>query len=109
MREQATQSNPFDTILQELQELREVVERQGHARKEVITAEECAELLGVSAGYVYRLTSEKRLPHYKPQGKKIYFRRQELLDWLLTHRVSPDSELAGHVEQRVRKAHRGKL
>ncbi|GGB52300.1 hypothetical protein GCM10011502_26830 [Oceanisphaera marina] len=94
-------------VLREIQELRDLVTRQGRAQKEIISVGECAELLGLSVGYVYRLTHEKRLPHYKPSGKKVYFRRAELLDWLLAHRVSPDSELAEHVNHRIRKAHRG--
>ncbi|WP_421200641.1 helix-turn-helix domain-containing protein, partial [Aeromonas enteropelogenes] len=72
----------------------------------------CLDLQGanlVSICYVYRLTSEKRLPHYKPQGKKIYFKRVELLDWLLSHRISPDAELTEHVTKRVRQASHGRL
>ncbi|EDB5228013.1 MULTISPECIES: helix-turn-helix domain-containing protein [Gammaproteobacteria] len=96
-------------ILKELYELKQLVRQQGQAQKEVLSAEECAELLGVSVSYVYRLTSEKRLPHYKPQGKKIYFKRDELLDWLLSHRISPDAELNEHVAKRVRQARHGRL
>ncbi|HDX8428584.1 MULTISPECIES: helix-turn-helix domain-containing protein [Gammaproteobacteria] len=109
MREQnpSVYSDPNGIILKELYELKRLVIQQGQGQKEVISAEECAELLGVSVSYVYRLTSEKRLPHYKPQGKKIYFKRVELLDWLLSHRISPDVELAEHVNTRVRRARHG--
>ena len=110
MREQTPTifDDPAGFILRELNELKKLVIQQGHAQKEVITSDECAELLAVSVSYIYRLTSEKRLPHYKPQGKKIYFKRQELLEWLLAHRISPDSELADHIESRVRIARNGK-
>ncbi|MBL0467081.1 helix-turn-helix domain-containing protein [Aeromonas veronii] len=111
MREQNSSvfSDPNGAILKELYELKQLVIQQRQAQKEVLSAEECAELLGVSVCYVYRLTSEKRLPHYKPQGKKIYFKRVELLDWLLSHRISPDAELAEHVTKRVRQASHGRL
>ncbi|MBS4709458.1 helix-turn-helix domain-containing protein [Aeromonas caviae] len=111
MREQnpAIYSDPTGSILRELHELKHLVRQQGLAQREVLSAEECAELLGVSVSYVYRLTSERRLPHYKPQGKKIYFRRDELLDWLLSHRISPDAELTEHVTKRVRQASHGRL
>ncbi|MDX7856369.1 helix-turn-helix domain-containing protein [Aeromonas caviae] len=111
MREQnpSVYSDPNGSILKELYELKQLVIQQGMAQKEVLSAEECAELLGVSVSYVYRLTSEKRLPHYKPQGKKIYFKRVELLDWLLSHRISPDAELTEHVTKRVRQASHGRL
>ncbi len=67
MREQnpSVYSDPNGIILKELYELKRLVIQQGQGQKEVISAEECAELLGVSVSYVYRLTSEKRLPHYK--------------------------------------------
>ncbi|OZG40526.1 DNA-binding protein [Aeromonas sp. A35_P] len=111
MREQnpSVYSDPNGAILKELHELKQLVRQQGQAHKEVLCAEECAELLGVSVGYVYRLTSEKRLPYYKPQGKKIYFKRDELLDWLLSHRISPDAELSEHVAKHVRQARNGRL
>lgn len=111
MREQnpSVYSDPNGSILKELYELKRLVIQQGQGQKEVISAEECAELLGVSVSYVYRLTSEKRLPYYKPQGKKIYFKRDELLDWLLSHRISPDAELTEHVTKRVRQASHGRL
>lgn len=111
MREQnpSVFSDPKGTILKELYELKQLVIQQGQAQKEVLSAEECAELLGVSVGYVYRQTSEKRLPFYKPNGKKIYFKRDELLDWLLSHRISPDAELTEHVTKRVRRPSHGRL
>lgn len=111
MREQnpSVFSDPNGTILKELYELKRLVVQQGQAQKEVLSAEECAELLGVSVGYVYRQTSEKRLPFYKPNGKKIYFKRDELLDWLLSHRISPDVELTEHVAKHVRLARHGRL
>src|SRR5690606_40240959 len=111
MREQnpSVFSDPNGAILKELYELKRLVIQQGQAQKEVLSAEECAELLGVSVGYVYRQTSEKRLPFYKPNGKKIYFKRDELLDWLLSHRISPDVELSAHVAKHVRLARNGRL
>ncbi|WP_368211523.1 helix-turn-helix domain-containing protein [Aeromonas sp. s10] len=111
MREQNSSvfSDPNGTILKELYELKQLVIQQGQAQKEVLSAEECAELLGVSVGYVYRQTSEKRLPFYKPNGKKIYFKRDELLDWLLSHRISPDAELTEHVTKRMRQVSHGRL
>ncbi|MGU5711371.1 MULTISPECIES: helix-turn-helix domain-containing protein [Aeromonas] len=110
MREQnsSVYSDPNGAILKELYELKQLVIQQGQAQKEVLSAEECAELLGVSVGYVYRQTSEKRLPFYKPNGKKIYFKRDELLDWLLSHRISPDIEVTESITKRLRPARHGR-
>ena len=32
---------------------------------------------------VYKLTSGKEIPHYKPRGKMIYFAKEDLDEWLL--------------------------
>lgn len=48
MREQNSSvfSDPNGAILKELYELKQLVIQQGQAQKEVLSAEECAELLG---------------------------------------------------------------
>lgn len=50
--------------------------------KSVLTARECARYTGLSLRYLYRLTSEKKIPHFKPRGKMLYFRREEIDKWL---------------------------
>ena len=42
--------------------------------KEVLTLEEAAEYMGLKKSYLYRLTHEKRIRHYKPNNKMIYFK-----------------------------------
>lgn len=62
--------------------------------KEVLTSDEAASYMGVSKSYLYKLTMEKKIPHYKPMGKMVYFNRQELEYWLLSNRVATDDELS---------------
>jgi excisionase family DNA binding protein len=61
--------------------------------KEVLNFVEACEFLNLSASYLYKLTSKQELPHYKPNGKKIYFRRGELQEWLLKNRIKPLAEI----------------
>lgn len=61
--------------------------------KEVLTSDEAASYMGVSKSYLYKLTMEKKIPHYKPMGKMVYFNRQELEYWLQANRVATDDEL----------------
>lgn len=49
--------------------------------KEVLTTKETAKFLGLKVGYLYKLTSENKIPFYKPNGGCIYFCKQELEDW----------------------------
>ena len=46
------------------------------AVKEVLTTAEASAYLGLSESYLYKLTSSKRIPHYKPNGKLVYFNRR---------------------------------
>lgn len=50
--------------------------------KEVLNSKEAAQFLDISQSNLYKLTSNKEIPYYCPHGKKIYFDRQELIDWI---------------------------
>lgn len=62
--------------------------------KEILTIEEAAEFLSVSKSYLYKQTSAQAIPHYKPTGKRCYFKRSELEAWILAGRISTKSEIA---------------
>ena len=54
--------------------------------------EAAANYLNYKVGYVYKLTSERRIPFYKPTGRHILFRRSELDDWVNGTRVATRKE-----------------
>ena len=62
--------------------------------KEILTIEEAAEFLSVSKSYLYKQTSAQAIPHYKPTGKRCYFKRSELEAWILAGRISTKAEIA---------------
>lgn len=41
---------------------------------------------------VYRLTSERRIVFFKPEGKKIFFKREDLESWMLSNPISTKVE-----------------
>ena len=47
-----------------------------------LTLPEAAKFLNLSQSHLYKLTSERKIPHFKPSGKKIYFDKSELIQWL---------------------------
>lgn len=55
--------------------------------KEVLTSRETAAYLGISLGYLYKLTMEKKIPHYKPEGKILYFDRTDVVAWMRRNRI----------------------
>lgn len=62
-------------------------------QKKVLTLNEAAAYAGFSVSYLYKLTSQRRIPFAKPLGKNIFFQREELEQWLLRNRVSTLNEL----------------
>lgn len=50
--------------------------------KNVFNFEEACEYTGFRPSYLYKLTSTGKIPHYKPYGKMIFFRREELEEFL---------------------------
>lgn len=66
--------------------------------KNVLTFTEACNYCGFSKSYMYRLTSTRQVPHFKPFGKMVYFEREELEKWLLQNRVTTVSESENKAE-----------
>lgn len=60
--------------------------------KNVLSLEETAELTGFSVGHLYRLTSQKQIPHFK-KNRKLYFKKSDIEEWMTERRVMTDSEI----------------
>ena len=58
-----------------------------------LTFREAAEYLGVSKSHLYKLTSKNGIAHFKPAGKKIYFKKSDLNAYLFRNRKYSHSEL----------------
>jgi excisionase family DNA binding protein len=63
------------------------------SQKVVLNFNEVATYTGLSKSYLYKLTSSAGIPCYKPQGKQIYFNKQEIDKWLLQNRKATNLEL----------------
>lgn len=63
------------------------------AAKNVLTLDDASLLTGLSRSYLYRLTCTHQIPYYKPNGKQIYFDRDELEAWMKQNRVAPVKEV----------------
>lgn len=61
--------------------------------KTVLSFEEASKFLNLSKSYLYKLTSGGLIPHYKPQGKMLYFEKAELEEWLRRNPVRSKQEI----------------
>jgi len=83
----------MDKIIKRLERLEWLIESQSIYTKEVLNFKEACQYLELSQSHLYKLTSSGAIPHYKPNGKKIYFNRKELNNWLLRNRASSIEEI----------------
>lgn len=84
-------------IINQLNRIEKLLKEQQTMQKTVLNFNEACDYVELSNSHMYKLTSTGSIPHYKPNGKKIYFDREELDNWLLRNRNSSQDE----IEQQV--------
>ena len=69
--------------------------------KNVLSFEEASRFLNLSKSYLYKLTSGNLIPHYKPQGKILYFEKTELETWLRQNPVKTRAQTEAEAQKYV--------
>lgn len=96
--------NPFISIIERLEDLDiklsrllQAQEVQGLYRSdELMNINEVAKFLDESVQSIYSRTSRRTIPFYK-KGKKLLFKKTEILDWLEGQKKKTVSELMEEV------------
>jgi excisionase family DNA binding protein len=88
----------METIQNEVKQIKQFIKEQSILRKEILTLEEITWYLGLSKSSVYKLTSKREIPFYSPGGKKLYFKKSEIDNWVYESKVTPIDELETEVE-----------
>lgn len=65
--------------------------------KNVLDVQEAAIYTRLSKQHIYRLTSNKQIPHFK-KARKLYFKKSELEDWMLESKVLTEEEVQREAE-----------
>lgn len=63
------------------------------AAKNVLNIEDVAYLTGYSKSKLYKLTCDRKIPHYKPNSRVLYFDRKEIEDWMRQNRIASTDEI----------------
>ena len=79
------------------------LEQQQFNLKNILSFDEASMFLHLSKSYLYKLTSAGLIPHYKPQGKMLYFEKEELENWLRQNPVKTQSEIAEAAQSYILK------
>ena len=75
--------------IEELQKRMEAVEDILDDAKEVLTVEEASRFMDIARSSLYKMTSDRSIPFYRPNGKMIYFEKADILAWIRQNRVMP--------------------
>ncbi len=67
-------------------------------QKEILTLDEAAQYTGMTPSALYKLTSTRKIPFSKPNGKNCFFKRTELEAWLMSNPVATTDELNGRAQ-----------
>ena len=84
-----------------LTERLEQVENRQLLNKPILTLNEAALFLGVKPSQLYKLTHERAIPFSKPNGKKCYFDRDELIEWARQGRSMTKSEINAAAQSKL--------
>lgn len=98
-----------DLILQKLNSIEKMLTEQNMLKKEVLNFKETMAYLEISDSHLYKLTSAGIIPSYKPNGKKLYFKRQEIDAWLLSNKQVSNDEIEHQANEYLLKAGRVKI
>jgi len=93
-------------LIGEVEALREMIvtlrdDNSGISKKEYLNVYEIADLLGLSKSSIYAKVSKRELPHIK-RGKRLYFLREDISEYLNSKRVATLEELEGSASIKVR-------
>ena len=69
-----------------------------NAADEIMTIKQVSELLQLSVQTIYGKTSARVIPHYK-KGKKLYFKREEVFEWIALDKRKTKDELMREWEE----------
>ncbi|MDG4945115.1 helix-turn-helix domain-containing protein [Weeksellaceae bacterium KMM 9713] len=85
-------------IHDQLHEIEKSLEELKSNTKEILNLEEASKYLGISKSYLYKLTSGNKITYYRPEGKLIYFRKEDLDKYLLRNPQYSQDDFVDNIE-----------
>ena len=99
-------NNPFEAIDNRLSKIENLILdlkqtfkpiEKSNQSEELLTISETAKFLSLTVATIYSKVSRKELPYMK-RGKRLYFSRQELIEYLKQGRIKTNSEINKEAE-----------
>lgn len=83
----------------EKRNINEVAEKE---QERIITFQEACDFLKIAAPTLYKYTSKSMIPHIK-KGRKLYFNKSTLIDWLKSGEKKSISDIEKQVDYFLKK------
>lgn len=93
----------MNKVIQLLKGIHDLLLQKSFTQKMLLSIKEASIYLDIDEQTLYNLNCKKKIPHYKPNGKKVYYKRDELDDWVFKNRISSNEESSKDVEQEFSK------
>lgn len=72
-------------------------------KKEILSFQEALQYLDLSESSLYKLTSDKKITFYKPNGGKLYFKKENLDSWMLQNPCKSIKVLEEEMNKKIRR------
>lgn len=99
-------SELFDKVNSIEQLLRSEGQKEPIEQDRLFTIQETADFLSLAVPTIYGLVSRNEIP-YSKKGKRLYFSRLELMDWVKSGRSKTRAEIAAEADDYLAKRKRG--
>ena len=83
----------MNEIKELLAEIVGLLSEQNESAKEILNVDEAARVLNLSKSHVYKLAQRRELAYFCPAGKKYYFKRSDLIEYLTRYRTASADEI----------------
>lgn len=80
-------------LINQQRELKEAIGLNMIQQKEMLNVQELSEYIGMSTSSIYKLVYNNIIPFYKPNGKILYFDREEINTWLRQNKSQSVSQI----------------
>lgn len=87
----------MDKIEKRILELENSIQRITFGQKKILNHKEAALYLSISDSYLHKLRKASKVAYYQPNGKLIYFKREDLDSYMMQNRHRDISELKAEV------------
>jgi excisionase family DNA binding protein len=62
-------------------------------KKQYLNVVEASVYTGFTPKYIYQLVNKGLIPHYKPTGRKLFFKIEDLDEWIATSKCKSVNEI----------------